>query len=75
MFSHAILLSALALSALPTVVHAHAVVGLEAHGVGNSSEDCAPKLGAVASESAVCSRVGTGLLEKGGNAADAVCAR
>ena len=29
--------------------------------------------GAVASESAVCSRVGTDLLKQGGNAADAVC--
>ncbi|RYP66514.1 hypothetical protein DL771_007737 [Monosporascus sp. 5C6A] len=31
-----------------------------------------PKLGAVASESAVCSRIGTDLLEAGGNAADAM---
>ncbi|RYO86029.1 hypothetical protein DL766_009984 [Monosporascus sp. MC13-8B] len=31
-----------------------------------------PKLGAVASESAECSRIGTDLLEAGGNAADAI---
>ena len=31
-----------------------------------------PKLGAVASESAICSRVGTRLLEDGGNAVDAL---
>lgn len=31
-----------------------------------------PKLGAVASESAVCSHIGTDLLEAGGNAADAM---
>lgn len=35
--------------------------------------DCnGPKLGAVASESAVCSRIGTDLLQAGGNAADAM---
>lgn len=39
---------------------------------GNSSKVRVPKLGAVASESAVCSRIGTNLLEQGGNAADAV---
>ncbi|KAB5582886.1 gamma-glutamyltransferase 1 [Coniochaeta sp. 2T2.1] len=32
----------------------------------------APKLGAVASESAVCSKIGTDLLEAGGNAVDAL---
>lgn len=31
-----------------------------------------PKLGAVASESAVCSKIGTSLLQKGGNAVDAL---
>ena len=62
----------LALTALPTIVHAHAPV--EARGVQNSVEDRVPKLGAVASESAVCSHVGADLLKKGGNAADAVCA-
>jgi gamma-glutamyltranspeptidase / glutathione hydrolase len=36
---------------------------------GHSTE---PKLGAVASESAVCSNIGTGLLQKGGNAVDAL---
>lgn len=35
-------------------------------------EDDLPKLGAVASESAVCSRVGTKLLQDGGNAVDAL---
>jgi gamma-glutamyltranspeptidase/glutathione hydrolase len=31
-----------------------------------------PKLGAVASESAVCSKIGTSLLQQGGNAVDAM---
>lgn len=31
------------------------------------------KLGAVASESSVCSQIGIGLIKAGGNAADAVC--
>lgn len=31
------------------------------------------KLGAVASESSVCSQIGVGLIKAGGNAADAVC--
>lgn len=69
----AILLS-VALTALPTIVHAHAHVGPKAYGAGNPSDDGVPKLGAVASESSVCSHIGTDLLEKGGNAADAVCA-
>lgn len=33
-----------------------------------------PRLGAVASESAICSKIGTGILLKGGNAADALVA-
>lgn len=37
-----------------------------------SGEIQAGKLGAVASESALCSHHGTDILEKGGNAADAV---
>ena len=61
------ILLSVALTALPTIVHAHV-----APGAWNSS---VPKLGAVASESSVCSHIGTSLLEKGGNAADAVCAR
>jgi gamma-glutamyltranspeptidase/glutathione hydrolase len=41
------------------------------HGYGQ--HDGRPgRLGAVASESSICSRVGTDLLRKGGNAADAV---
>lgn len=38
----------------------------------NSTGDDAPKLGAVASESAVCSNIGIELLEQGGNAVDAL---
>ena len=38
----------------------------------NSPLEETPKLGAVASESKVCSRIGTALLQKGGNAADAL---
>ena len=37
------------------------------------TSDCSkPTLGAVASESAVCSHIGTDLLKAGGNAADAI---
>ena len=63
---------ALALLLLATFVQGHSVVEVEARGRYNSSDHHAPKLGAVASESAVCSRIGTDLLENGGNAADAV---
>lgn len=35
------------------------------------SHSTTPKLGAVASESDICSKIGTELLKKGGNAADA----
>ncbi|KAK1589794.1 gamma-glutamyltransferase 1 [Colletotrichum navitas] len=35
------------------------------------SQSTIPKLGAVASESSICSRIGTNILKKGGNAADA----
>lgn len=41
----------------------------------SSSPTCGesePKLGAVASESAVCSKIGTALLKEGGNAVDAL---
>lgn len=47
-----------------------AIVQLDARGHGED-HDC-DKLGAVASESAVCSEIGVELIEKGGNAADAV---
>lgn len=40
--------------------------------LGTNSTDDAPKLGAVASESAVCTQIGIDLLEQGGNAADAL---
>ena len=60
------------LAILSPIVHSHAIVQLEARGHGNFPDPGHDKLGAVASESAVCSKVGTGLLEKGGNAADAV---
>ncbi|CAF9929340.1 MAG: hypothetical protein HETSPECPRED_007348 [Heterodermia speciosa] len=68
MFFYPIRFAALALTALPTIVHAH----LKAPGAGNSSGDGVPKLGAVASESSVCSHIGTNLIKKGGNAADAL---
>ena len=38
----------------------------------NRQYDACDKLGAVASENAVCSRIGIDLLKAGGNAADAV---
>lgn len=42
------------------------------HHDGGGDGDGEPRLGAVASESSICSRFGTDMLEKGGNAADAV---
>lgn len=72
MFSHLSHPLALTLLLLAAVVQGHNVVELGARANQNSSDDRAPKLGAVASESAVCSYIGTELLEKGGNAADAV---
>ena len=72
MLSYVKILFALTLLVPAALVQGHATVELEARGKHNSSDDCAPKLGAVASESAVCSHIGTELLEKGGNAADAV---
>lgn len=72
---HLFSLCALVLAALATLAQGHAIVGLGAHEYHNSSDNSPPKLGAVASESAVCSRIGTNLLEKGGNAADAVRSR
>jgi len=57
---------------LSSVVQGHAIAQLEARRHGNFSDPDHDKLGAVASESAVCSKVGIELLEKGGNAADAV---
>lgn len=51
----------LLLSALPHVHPSPCSIG-----------DGEPKLGAVASESAVCSKVGTSLLQEGGNAIDAL---
>ena len=71
-YSHVTSYFVLALLTLTTSVDADATQGLEARRHGNSSKDCAPKMGAVASESAVCSHIGTRLLEQGGNAADAV---
>lgn len=62
-------LSAIIISA----VQGHAAAKLEARGHGNFSDPDHDKLGAVASESAVCSKIGVDLLKKGGNAADAVC--
>ena len=39
---------------------------------GRSGYKVEPRLGAVASETDICSRIGTNLLKAGGNAADAV---
>lgn len=48
---------------LPTSEHTNGVTQYQEH----------DRLGAVASESAVCSRIGVNLIKAGGNAADAVC--
>lgn len=53
-------------------VQGHAVAKLETRGSSNFSDPDHDKLGAIASESAVCSKIGVELLKKGGNAADAV---
>jgi gamma-glutamyltranspeptidase / glutathione hydrolase len=42
------------------------------HAAASPVPDCDPKLGAVASENAVCSQIGIQLLKDGGNAADAL---
>lgn len=47
-------------------------LGLLARSGLAASCERAPKLGAVASESSVCSKIGTDLLKAGGNAADAL---
>lgn len=47
-------------------------VPANAHNTSYTDEDQAPRLGAVASESAVCSQIGTELLQRGGNAVDAI---
>ncbi len=57
---------------LSSVVQGHAIAQLEARGHGIFSDPDHDELGAVASESAVCSKIGIELLERGGNAADAV---
>lgn len=44
-----------------------------AHKRGGEQQEVKDKLGAVASESTVCSNVGIDLIKDGGNAADAVC--
>lgn len=57
---------------LPTVYTSPVFTRDRQHSGEASGEIEAGKLGAVASESALCSRYGTDMLEKGGNAADAV---
>lgn len=46
-----------------------------AHKRGAEQHEAKDKLGAVASESSVCSQIGIDLIKDGGNAADAVCSR
>jgi len=72
MYSVLVVLYGFLAAILSSVVQGHAVAKLEARGHGNFSDPDHDKLGAVASESAVCSKIGIDLLEKGGNAADAV---
>ncbi|KAH7319103.1 putative gamma-glutamyltranspeptidase 1 [Rhexocercosporidium sp. MPI-PUGE-AT-0058] len=50
------------------------LIGLAAHLVSAHPKNTDAKLGAVASESAVCSKIGTDILKSGGNAADAIVA-
>ena len=44
-----------------------------AHKRGGEQYEAKDKLGAVASESTVCSQIGIDLIKGGGNAADAIC--
>ena len=67
-----ILLCAFLSAASSPTVRGHAIVQLNARGHRDFSDPGHDKLGAVASESAVCSRIGVELIENGGNAADAV---
>lgn len=60
------------LGILRSTVQGHAIAQMEARGHGNFEDPDHDKLGAVASESATCSKVGIDLLKEGGNAADAV---
>ena len=46
-----------------------------AHKRSGEQHEAKDKLGAVASESSVCSEIGIDLIKDGGNAADAVCAK
>ena len=46
-----------------------------AHKRGGEQYEAKDKLGAVASESSVCSQIGIDLIKDGGNAADAVCSK
>lgn len=68
----AILSLVLLIVCLPTVYTSPVFTRDRQHPGEASGEIEAGKLGAVASESALCSRYGTNMLEKGGNAADAV---
>ena len=71
----------LAMASLKSIVASLALVGLSLaspgkyppayhHGSGSGND----KLGAVASESSICSEIGTDVLKSGGNAADSLIA-
>ncbi len=45
------------------------------HSIALPNHECLDKRGAVASEVSTCSRIGVDLIQKGGNAADAVSGR
>jgi gamma-glutamyltranspeptidase/glutathione hydrolase len=64
MFPHIKLVSHWLLAIAPFALLAHG----QTHCCGHDG----PKLGAVASENSICSRIGTRLLEDGGNAVDAL---
>ena len=63
------------LAALLFINYSHAVLGYTLPVDKRESKQFqeSAKNGAVASESAVCSRIGVDLIKAGGNAADAVC--
>jgi len=67
-------LAALTLAVISRAALGNHVVRLSVHGHDALNDEDGGRLGAVASESSICSRIGVDLIKDGGNAADAVSA-
>lgn len=74
MLCFASLLAALTLAVISRAAVGNHVVRLSVHGHDALNDEDGGRLGAVASESSICSRIAVDLIEDGGNAADAVSA-